>query len=481
MPKHTASKPVSAWPDDIKTRFDTAFAGASRQQRSRLTQGMGRWLLAADRDGLPPEVVTRALLDQRTKYLDAAMVAAQRQALQAVFAQVNVFEREEKVVCESKRLALAREIARNWHRFPEDWQRAVGTRLYFCPQSLDDGLLVEAWSVATLQSVLQTAWAFFDFCRDHEVSADVTPQSIRLRLDARQQAFRNGEVSIATVRGEISRLKSLGKALFAHRDWTWLEPVLQKLKKQAALQPSRSDARIVDIAEVRQAANTCCTAALQHHKAAQGYKAKSSANKLARSGLALNLLVHSPIRLESLATLDLVENFDPAFTRFYLSAQETKDKKRDERVLTPQVQQYLRDYIEHHRAAVAPLKETALFVGSRGKPVAPGYLSQSIGDLCQKLFNKRVTPQVIRNIVAGFIVSQAPEKARLASEVLNHKQSSTTEPYRANGKQVVAAQKLRAANNQGRETYGIAPQASVTAAKKPRRGRATPQRQSRRQ
>lgn len=455
MPKHTVSKPVSAWPDDIKSRFDAAFAGTSEQQRSRLTQGLGRWLLAADRDGQPPEVITRALLDQRAKDLGAAIVAAQRQALQAVFAQANVFEREEKVGRESKRLTLAREIARNWHRFPEDWQRAVGTKLHFCPQSLDDGLLVEAWSVATLQSVLQTAWAFFDFCRHHDVPVDVTPQSIRLRLDARQQAFRSGEVSIATVRGEISRLKSLGKALFAQRDWTWLGPVLKKLKKQAVLQPSRSDARIVDIAEVRQAANTCCTAALQHHTAAQGYKAKSSANKLARCGLALNLLVHSPIRLESLATLDLVENFDPAFTRLYLSAQETKDKKRDERVLTPQVQQHLRAYIAHHRAAVAPLKETALFVGSRGKPVAPGYLSQSIGDLCQKFFNKRVTPQVIRNIVAGFIVSQAPEKARLASEVLNHKPSSTTEPYRANGKQVVAAQKLRAANDNGRARYGV--------------------------
>ncbi len=474
MPKHTVSKPMPAWPDAIKIRFDAAFAGVSRPHRLRLAQGLGRWLLAAERDGLPPEMVTRALVNQRTKDLTAAMAAAQRQALQAVFTHANVFEREEKVARESKRHALAREIARNRHRFPEAWQGALGTKLHFCPQGLEDGLLVEAWAVDTLQSVLQTAWAFFDFCRDQGVPVDVTPQSIRLRLDARQQAFRKGEISIATVRGEISHLKSLGSALFAQRDWTWLGPVLKKLKKQAALQPTRSDARIVDIAEVRQAANTCCTQALLHHTAAQGYKAKSSANKLARSGLALNLLVHSPIRRESLATLDLVENFDPGFTRLYLSAQETKDKKRDERVLTPQVQQHLRAYIAHHRAAVAPLKETALFVGSRGKPVAPGYLSQSIGDLCQKLFNKRVTPQVIRNIVAGFIVSQAPEKASLASVVLNHKRSSTTETYRANGKQVIAAQKLRAANDNGRVQHEIKATEDASNRKTPgqRRGRA---------
>ena len=121
-----------------------------------------------------------------------------------------------------------------------------------------------------------------------------------------------------------------------------------------------------------------------------------SANKLARTGLAISLLVNSPIRLESLSTLDLQENFDPTFTRLYLGPYQTKDKKRDERLLTPQVQQQLRDYLNYHRAAVAPTDETALFVGSRGKPVVRGYLSQTIGDQCQKLFGKRVTPQVIR-------------------------------------------------------------------------------------
>ena len=205
-----------------------------------------------------------------------------------------------------------------------------------------------------------------------------------------------------------------------------------------------------------------------------------SVNKLARTGLAISLLVNSPIRLESLSTLDLRENFDPTFTRLYLGPHQTKDKKRDERLLTPQVQQQLRDYLNYHRAAVAPTDETALFVGSRGKPVARGYLSQTIGDQCQKLFGKRVTPQVIRNIVAGFIVSQAPERANLATVLLNHSSPTSTESYRANGTQVIAAQKLRSANDEGRKTYGIVPEVSFTAAKKPRRGRATPQRRSRR-
>ncbi|MFC3616108.1 hypothetical protein ACFORG_20375, partial [Lutimaribacter marinistellae] len=215
------------------------------------------------------------------------------------------------------------------------------------------------------------------------------------------------------------------------------------------------------------AALTCADVALRQHEAAAAHKPRIRANKLARTGLALSLLVNSPIRLESLATLDLKKNFDPDLTSLYLSARETKDKKRDQRVLMPDVRRQLRDYVAHHRAVVAPAQETALFVGSRGKPVAPGYLSQSVGDQCMRLFGKRVTPQVIRNIVAGFIVSQAPERAALASEVLNHATPATTETYRVSAVQIQAADKLREATDAGRASLG---EGSPVASKRGDRG-----------
>ena len=320
---------------------------------------------------------------------------------------------------------------------------------------MNDGLLVEAWTPDTVQSRLQTAWAFFDFCRDQGLAADVAPESIRAYLNQRQKLCQAGKVSVAITHGALQRLKLLGVALFPERNWDWLDPVIRILKKKAALQPSRNDARIVDLAELRLAALSCSEVALRHHLAVSGHKKRTSANKLARTSLAISLLVNSPIRRESLATLDLKENFDAGFTRLYLSPRETKDKQRDERLLSPEVQKQLRDYIEHHRAVVAPAQETALFVGSRGKPVAPGYLSQTVGDQCEKLFGKRVTPQVIRNIIAGFIVSEAPEKASLASIVLNHASTATTETYRTSGKQVQAAKKLRAANDHGRAEHGV--------------------------
>jgi hypothetical protein len=86
-----------------------------------------------------------------------------------------------------------------------------------------------------------------------------------------------------------------------------------------------------------------------------------------------------------------------------------------------------------------------LFVGSRGKAVGPDYLSQCIGDLTEKLFRTRVTAQVVRNVVCGFIVSEAPEEAALASEILNHSDTETTETYRKSALQIQASRRLAAA------------------------------------
>ncbi len=450
MPKHRLSLPPSSWPEEIQALFDKAFGSASKHQRPRLEQGLGRWLFEAQQDDLPVDLVTPALLERRLGHLRPELQGAARQALQAVFPEAVVFAREARVKVESKRAALQREINRNWHRLPDDWQEAAKSKLHFCPEGLSDGLLVEAWQPDTLQSRMQTTWFFFDFCEENGLRRDVTRESITAFLDFRQSLFRAGDITIATVLGEMQRLKMLGAALFPERDWSWLDPLLRVLKKKQALQPSRNDARIVDLEELRQAALICAEVALGNHMSASSFRKRESANTLARTGLAISLLVNSPIRLESLASLDLKENFDAEFGRLYLSARDTKDKKRDERILSADVRRQLLSYIEHHRAVVAPAQETKLFVGSRGKPVAAGYLSQTIGDLCERLFGKRVTPQVVRNIVAGFIVSQAPERSGLASIVLNHASAATTETYRANGKQVLAAQKLREANDHGR-------------------------------
>ena len=455
MPKQSCFMAPNEWPGAIRSSFEEVFANASIHRRPRLERGLGIWLFEAQKDELPPGLISPSLLERRLGHLQPDLRASARQALQAIFPDTNPFQRELKVDVESELEALQRKIGRNWHRLPPVWQAATAPKLYVCPEDLSNGHFFECWALATIEGVLETAWRFFDFCREHELSEEVSSNNLKLYLDHRQKLYQSGLGSLSTTLKQLQRLKMLGVALFPERKWDWFNPAIAYLKKMSALQPSRNNARLVDLDELRRAALSCGDVALKHHHSHKSFVERVMANKLARTGLAISILVNSPIRLKSLSKLDLKENFDANFTRMYLSPKETKDKKRDERILSREVQKQLRDYIENHRATVAPLQETALFVGRQGKPIGRDYLSQTIGDLCEKLFNKRVTPQVMRNIIASFIVSHAPEKAGLATVVLNHSSSATTEGYRFSALQIKAADKLLAACDQGRAEHGV--------------------------
>lgn len=126
-------------------------------------------------------------------------------------------------------------------------------------------------------------------------------------------------------------------------------------------------------------------------------------------------------------------------------------------------------YLERHRRVVAPQAETVLFIGSRGKPIGSGYLSQCIGDLTEKLFEKRVTAHVVRNVVAGFIVSEAPEEAALAGVVLNHSGARSTETYREDALQIQASRLLAKATDATLLEVAPAQARQEQAAERPRR------------
>ena len=442
MPRHTLSMPPEAWPPALRTRFEAVFASASRHQRPRLEQGFGRWLKAAEADDLPPGMVTPALVEARTEGLRLEVAGAIRQAVQGVFPKAQVFTPWAKGSDESARDRLARRIERHAHRLPIDWRREGERKLHIDPEGLEDGILIQAWAPATVEGVLSAAWRFFDFCRDRGLPEAVTVQTVRAWLDHRQVGFREHDVSIHTVPRELEAVMRLGRALFPDRDWSWMRPAIDALKKIASTHPTRNAGRVCELVEARALAEQCAAVALEAHRSAVGYKARLRAHTLARTGLALAMLCYSPIRVGSLAALDLGRHIDPSLTTLRLAPHETKDRKADVRLIPPALRRQLRDYLEHHRPVVAPKGEAAMFVGFGGRRCAPGPLSDRIGTLTERLLGTRVTAHVMRNVVAGFIVSEAPEEAGLVTTILNHGADSTTETYRGAADQVRASRRL---------------------------------------
>lgn len=123
MPAHRLSMPPSRWPEPLRDRFLKAFATATRSQRPRLEQAFGRWLLAAEKDRLPPERVTPALVNARTAGLRPATATAMRQAVQAVFPAAIVFAPTERVVCGRHETRCGGGSSATTHASPEDGAR----------------------------------------------------------------------------------------------------------------------------------------------------------------------------------------------------------------------------------------------------------------------------------------------------------------------------------------------------------------------
>ncbi len=438
----TLSLPIHQWPAPLRARFLGVFCAATPAQYPRLTQAFGRWLLAAEAEGEPPEHVTPELVASRTDGLRREMASAMRQVLQGLFPDARVFARTEKAPPRNKREKLLRTIERNAHRFPAGWRDVILPRLHIGADELEDGILVRAWAVGTLDKLLHSLWGFTDYCRGAGLPEEINRTTLRARLAERQALFEAGCVVPATMLREVESLYALAKVAEPDRDWSWMRPTINVFKKIAPLYPSRANGRLVELTALKTLATETGEVALRAHRRTRSHKARITAMAGARTGLAIALLVNSPIRVGSLAGLDLQHSFDPSFTTMFLSANETKDRKRDVRRVPPELRRQLLDYVEHHRAVVAHPGETHLFLSDVGEALTTDALSTSIGDLTERHFKIRVTPHVIRNIIASFIVSEAPNEAGLATTILKHRQPGITETYRANADQIKASRRL---------------------------------------
>lgn len=420
------------------------------RRKKRLMQALGRWLLESQEACLSPDIVTPELVASMTAGISQAMASSIKTILYALFPDQGVYRKRAKVAHASNRDKASEFTKKHIADFPEKWKQYAASAFHFCPDAALDGPLVERWRLATIVSVVSSTAYYFEFCRVNELSVDICPRSVRIFLNFQQGQFYKGEKSINTIKGNVQCLQLFAMALFPDQNWSWLSPVVRDLKRRSKLHASRNDARIVDLAEFRRAGEELAAIAMQKHKVSTSFRERVSATKMARTALIMGLLANSPIRVRSLASLDIKEHFSPALTEFRLSACETKDGKPDHRILNLDLQKQLRDYIEIHREVVAPTIETRLFIGRFGRPMEPGSISADVAAFTEKIFGRRVSPQVVRNMVAGFIVSQAPEKAGLATIILNHSSAAVTETYRLSAEQVIAGEKLRSAYDFGK-------------------------------
>lgn len=449
MPKHKLTIPPSAWPDDLRQRFEQH--RLSPAQRYRLQHAFGRWLkismdLAAD-----PREVSQATWQERTNGLPHTVRNAVRQALAIIYprAAASLYESEHVcVVRGDPRAKLRGQIARNLARFPDDWRVAAEPLLYVGEDGFGDGILIEAWAPSTIKRRLEAGAQHFDYCRAQGLAVDITPSSIRAKLGEAKASVEAGNRRIGGVAIHVGALAGLAPAVQPKRSWNWLKITSHRMKKLAKHHGSRNASRAVDAAELRAAGQQLLEKADIAHAAARHRRQFMKAHTMARTALTMIMLAEAPIRITSCSEIELAGSLLADLDGLFLDAANTKEGDGDRRAFSRTLIDAIGRYVRLHRVAMAAPGETRLFVSDRCGPIKASQLSKCLGDFTEPVFGVRVTPHAIRHSVGNFIAATVPDEAALASLILNHRSDAVTPIYTRKADQIVASRRLGAATEQ---------------------------------
>lgn len=449
MPRYCLSPAPSNWPGGLTARLDKAVADLPVTQRARLRQAFGRWLLAAQREGLPPDHVTRALWLARSEGASPTMKGAMRQAVGAVWphalAELHP-ARTERAPRGDPRSALAAQIDRALAKCPEAFRIRARPLLHVDPDGVDDGILIRAQAASTVKRGMEAAVRHFDFCLRWEMPPVVSRASVAAELQEWQAMARRDAARIGGAQAHVDALLGLVARVEPERDWRWLRTTRDGLKKLAKHHPSRNASRVVDAAKLRAAGITLMERALADHHAARNHRQRILAHTLARTALTMVLLSEAPIRRKTVVELTLAGDLAENLATIHLAAHQTKEREEDKRALSGALVAALTQYIGVHRAVVAPAGENRLLLGDDGAPIEGQTVTSCLGATTEAIFRRRVTPQAVRHGVACWIAATVPEQAALAQTILHHRRAATTTIYLRAADQIAASKHLCAAS-----------------------------------
>ena len=460
-PQRRARVDIGRWPEQARAAFLAAFGPPVTSNDRRRVRGYDCWLEAAAAEGMSFSEVTLDLWRRRSLGLSKADADAMRAAVAALHdAHLVLFARATPTrEPMDERTKLARLVERRLAEWPTVWRDAAAPLLAVDPDGLLDGRLIHGSSPETVKLRVWALTRLFRHAADVGMAVDVTPSVVRSWLKCQQARAKNGKISITYPAITLDAAATLAPHLLPRRDWRWLRTAADGLVKLVEGAPSRNESRLASAPELLLVGEALFADAEKRLSAATKRRQRTKAVRQARAGLAIILLVSSPIRLGTLAHLDLDLHFDAAFTRLRLEAHETKDGKADERDIAPKLRAILLRYITVLRPITAAASCRALFVSERtGGPMDADRLSGDVTTACTAMLGRPVNVHAFRHAVATFIQAEAPAEAGLASVMLNHGSASTTQVYNRRAEQLVASRTLAAARGGAARKVGVKPE-----------------------
>jgi integrase len=252
----------------------------------------------------------------------------------------------------------------------------------------------------------------------------VTPE----RLTTYLKAQRARGVSAKTLVNNAVSLRHMFEALAPDRDWTWLLPMIRKLKTTVVVAKNHSD--LPSIRELFEFGMH-----LMRHAETGPHGSPKQRAIMFRNGLMIAMLAARPMmRRENLARMKIGQNLIREGARYVLRFSDLEMKGRRERsaplpvILTVPVEHY----IDVHRQVLLlgrPEVDRTLFVSMMGLPIYPHAMSNEIGEITEAAFGRRVCAHEFRHATGSSIAKETPERVDIIPSMLGHTDYRTSETY----------------------------------------------------
>ncbi|MEP7172324.1 MAG: site-specific integrase [Aestuariivirga sp.] len=230
-------------------------------------------------------------------------------------------------------------------------------------------------------------------------------------------------VSTVTVYGSIAKLRRMAEFLAPKTNYDWLRDI----ENDCALEMIPASKfncivgteRIVEagFALMEEAEITKTRTPLQR---AQGY----------RNGLMISILALCPIRLKNLASLTIDKNFIKLGENWLivLGADDTKERRPDERPVPNFLSRHIGVYLKTHRPTFSYAGKE-LWVGTYGRPLSYSAVERIVTETTRQTLGIPISPHLFRSCAASSAYMHARATPNLASAVLNHRGSRTTQEH----------------------------------------------------
>jgi hypothetical protein len=246
----------------------------------------------------------------------------------------------------------------------------------------------------------------------------VTPERVKSYVTELSLRVRS-----VTVHGSIAKLRYIAQHLYPTSNFGWLRDIENDLALE--MTPMSKFDRIVE-------SNCIVFAGLTLMEEAENTKTRTPLQRAQsyRNGLMIALLALCPIRLKNFSSLTLDENLLRLGENWCiaLSATETKERRPDERPIPLFLTYYIDLFLRIYRP-VFGCSGKELWVGSYGEPLSYLGVERIITETTRQTLCVPISPHLFRACGASTAYAHASSTPHLASSLLNHRGSKTTQEH----------------------------------------------------